>query len=394
MKKALSVKQFNEYIKSNIKHDPIFQRARVSGDLANLRQNGPHLYFSLKEGYDVIDCVIYYFDEKDINFDLTSANKLLVDGSLSLNNYSSRLTIVVRDVSDIGLSKEYLEFLKIKKDFESRGYFDNKNKKPIKSLVKNVGLISSKDGAAIVDFLAMINSKPNDIRIVFSPTRVQGQSSIKEIVRSIKVLDTMDLDVIVITRGGGSKEDLSGFNQAELVEAIFTANTPIITAIGHNIDTSLVDYVSDLSLQTPTEAGSFLVKDYGKKIDQLSHSFKTAMKIIENKLTSYEFHLELTSSKIENSNPKNQLIIKSKDLNLLKKRLDMAIYNSLESQVKKLKNLAKDLDYSKKLINLNKEKINVIKDNKDVFSKYSLKTDDLVKIEFSDGEVLARIVDG
>lgn len=117
MKKPLTVKQFNEYIKSNIKHDPIFRRIFISGELSNVRINNQHLYFSLKEDSDLIDCVIYYYEDKDITFDFEPGKNVLVRGSLSYNNFSSRLIIIASEVEDEGLSKTYLEFLKIKEEF-------------------------------------------------------------------------------------------------------------------------------------------------------------------------------------------------------------------------------------------------------------------------------------
>ncbi len=167
------------------------------------------------------------------------------------------MIIVASEIEDVGLSKEFREFLKMQEEFKAKGYFDKENKKPIPKLVNKVGLITSKDGAAIVDFLAMINSKANDIHIYLDPVKVQGDQAEDLVSKAIKRLDKLGLDVIVITRGGGSNEDLSSFNQRKIIEAVHDAKTPIISAIGHNIDTTLIDYTSDLSLQTPTEAGSY-----------------------------------------------------------------------------------------------------------------------------------------
>ena len=262
MAKALSVKQFNEYFKTSINHDPILTRVYIKGSLANIRKNSSHLYFSLKEDRDIVDCVIYYFEEKDLDFDFKEGMDVLVKGNLSYNNYSSRVVIIVNDLSSVGLSEKYIEFLKIKEEFQKKGYFDQENKKPIRKLAKNIGLITSKDGAAVVDFLSIINQKPNNISIKLAAVKVQGSQAVPAIIEAIDYLDRQNLDVIVITRGGGSSEDLSVFNDKDLIEKVFLAKTPIISAIGHKIDMTLLDLVSDVSLQTPTEAGSFLIADY------------------------------------------------------------------------------------------------------------------------------------
>lgn len=393
MKKPLSVKQFNEYIKSNIKHDPIFQRVYIKGELANIRFNNSHLYFSLKEDLEIIDCVIYYFKDKDINFDFNLGQEIMLRGNLYFNNYSSRLVIVASEVTDVGLSEKYKEFLLMKEELRSKGYFDVENKKYIDKLPKKIGLVTSKDGAAVVDFLSMINTKPNDIHIYFLPVKVQGEQSIVQISRAIKKLDQMDLDLIVITRGGGSNEDLSTFNQREILDACFYAKTPIISAVGHNIDINLIDYVSDLSLQTPTEAGSFIISfydDYKKKIEE---KFKEALLIINKSIEINEIKLDSLGSKIAFLNPRNKIDQKYIDLEVLMEKISASVHKNLEYNTTKLDSIKVKLDMTKKLIELNKDIISIKKDGTKVYSRHSLSKGDLIKIDFSDGEVLVEVVD-
>lgn len=392
MRKPLSVKQFNEYIKSNIKHDPIFQRVYIKGELANIRFNNSHLYFSLKEDLEIIDCVIYYYEDKDINFEFNPGQEIMLRGNLYFNNYSSRLVIVASEVTDVGLSEKYKEFLLIKEDLRSKGYFDIEKKKTIDRLAKRIGLITSKDGAALVDFLAMINTKPNDIHIYFSPVKVQGEQSINQISRAIKNLDDMNLDLIVITRGGGSNEDLSTFNERKILDACFYAKTPIVSAVGHNIDTNLIDYVSDLSLQTPTEAGSFIISlydDYKKKIDD---KFKEALLTINKSIDINEIKLDSLGSRIGFLNPKNNIEQKLSDLKLLMEKISASVNKNLEYRKIKLDSVKLKLDVVQKLIELNKDIISIKKDGTKVYSKHSLSRGDLLKIGFSDGDVLVEVV--
>ena len=392
MRKPLSVKQFNEYIKSNIKHDPIFQRVYIKGELANIRFNNSHLYFSLKEDLEIIDCVIYYYEDKDINFEFNPGQEIMLRGNLYFNNYSSRLVIVASEVTDVGLSEKYKEFLLMKEDLRSKGYFDIEKKKTIDRLAKRIGLITSKDGAALVDFLAMINTKPNDIHIYFSPVKVQGEQSINQISRAIKNLDDMNLDLIVITRGGGSNEDLSTFNERKILDACFYAKTPIVSAVGHNIDTNLIDYVSDLSLQTPTEAGSFIISlydDYKKKIDD---KFKEALLTINKSIDINEIKLDSLGSRIGFLNPKNNIEQKLSDLELLMEKISASVSKNLEYRKIKLDSVKLKLDMVQKLIELNKDIISIKKDGTKVYSKHSLSRGDLLKIGFSDGDVLVEVV--
>ncbi|MDU5559228.1 exodeoxyribonuclease VII large subunit [Anaerococcus vaginalis] len=392
--KSLSVKQFNQYIKTSFKHDPLFQNVSVKGEIANYKISHNHIYFSLKEENEIIDCVIYYYEQKDIE-DFNNGDEVIVDGNLIYNSFFSKISISVNDIEKKGLSEEYLNFLKIKEEFLKKGYFDKDTKKTICDYPKDIGLITSDKSAAIVDFLSVINKEISDINIYLYPVKVQGLSAKDEIINAINVLDKKNLDAIVITRGGGSKEDLKVFNEKDIVEEIYKAKSPIISAIGHKIDLSLTDLVSDLSLQTPTEAGSYLVRNYKKIRQDINKIFidiqKTLNRNIElkelklnnlkNSLDSYSLD-KLLDEKIKNVNEIFEKIKNNLNLNIEKKE------NNLEILKYKLNSLKSILDIKKKSI--------FIKDfdGNFIYSKYSLKNKDKVNIVFSDGEVKAEIYDG
>ena len=395
MLKALSVKEFNQYFKTSIKHDPILTRVYINGSLANIRFNDAHLYFSLKEGNDIIDCVIYYYEDKDIDFDFKEGMDVLVKGNFSYNNYSSRVVVITNEIKENGVSEEYLKFIKIKEDFKNRGYFDLANKKEIPKLPKNIGLITSKDGAAIVDFISVINQKPNDINIKLFPVKVQGNDAINLILKGIDHLENMDLDVIVITRGGGSSEDLSVFNDKEIVEKVFKAKTPIISAIGHKIDTTLLDLVADLSLQTPTEAGSYVIANYTNIESEMKKNISLMKDIIDSQIKVNNYKLAILEQKLKANNPKNYIKQREKDVENLKLAMDKALKNNLTFNKHRLSLLDTRLRASKSLIEARKENI-VIKNYKDkqIFSKHSLSAGDEIAINFSDGRIKAVVIDG
>lgn len=395
MAKALSVKQFNEYFKTSINHDPILTRVYIKGSLANIRKNSSHLYFSLKEDRDIVDCVIYYFEEKDIDFDFKEGMDVLVKGNLSYNNYSSRVVIIANDLSSVGLSEKYIEFLKIKEDFKKKGYFDQENKKPIRKLAKNIGLITSKDGAAVVDFLSIINQKPNNISIKLAAVKVQGSQAVPAIIEAIDYLDRQNLDVIVITRGGGSSEDLSVFNDKDLIEKVFLAKTPIISAIGHKIDTTLLDLVSDISLQTPTEAGSYIIADYADISTDSQKVMARMREILENQLRISSLRLKLIEKSINTYKPETIIEDKEKAIDKLKLRLDKEIKNNLTYNYTRLAVIENRLSLVEKIIKLKKSTISILDNNdREIYSKYSVKNGDEIQICFSDGRVRTIVIDG
>lgn len=394
MRKALSVKQFNEYFKSNIKHDPIFQNLYINGQLANIRINNSHLYFSLKEDTDIIDCVIYYYEDKAIDFDFEVGKDILVRGNVLYNNYSSRIVIIANEVVEKGISDNYLQFIKMKEEFRKKGYFDISNKKEISQYPNKIGLITSQDGAAIVDFLSVINQKPNDIHIYLYPVKVQGTDSSLMISKAVRSLDKKGLDLIVITRGGGSNEDLNSFNDRAVIEAVFDAKTPIISAIGHKIDQTLLDLVADLSLQTPTEAGSYLVKSYSNLERDMKNILDQIKGILNDRINSYEFDLVKLKLELDKYNPSFTLKEKMRELLYLKKDLDLKIQANIMYNEQKIKLLYKDLKRFEDIIEISKKNIH-IKDIKQeiIFSAHQIKVKDKAYIEFSDGIVKVEVID-
>ncbi len=394
MRKALSVKQFNEYFKSNIKHDPIFQNLYINGQLANIRINNSHLYFSLKEDTDIIDCVIYYYEDRAVDFDFEVGKDVLVRGNVVYNNYSSRIVIVANEVVEKGISDNYLQFIKMKEEFRKKGYFDISNKKEISQYPNKIGLITSQDGAAIVDFLSVINQKPNDIHVYLYPVKVQGTDSTLMISKAVKSLDEKGLDLIVITRGGGSNEDLNSFNDRAVVEAVFNAKTPVISAIGHKIDQTLLDLVADLSLQTPTEAGSYLVKSYSNLERDMKNILDQIRGILNDRINGYEFDLVKLKLGLDKYKPTFTLKEKMRELLYLKKDLDLKIQANIMYNEQKIKLLYKDLRRFEDIIEIRKKNIH-IRDVKQemIFSAHQLKVKDKAYIEFSDGIVKVEVID-
>lgn len=392
--KSLSVKQFNQYIKTSFKHDPLFQNVSVKGEIANYKISHNHIYFSLKEENEIIDCVIYYYEQKDIG-DYDNGDEVIVDGNLIYNSFFSKISISVNNIEKKGLSEEYLKFLKIKEEFLKKGYFDKDTKKTICDYPKDIGLITSDKSAAIVDFLSVINKEISDINIYLYPVKVQGLSAKDEIINAINVLDKKNLDAIVITRGGGSKEDLKVFNEKDVVEEIYKTKSPIISAIGHKIDLSLTDLVSDLSLQTPTEAGSYLVRNYKKIRQDINKIFIDIQKTLNRNIELKELKLNNLKNSLDSYSLDKLLDEKTKNVNEIFEKIKNNLNLNIEKKEKDLEILKYKLNSLKSILDIKKNSI-FIKDfdGNFIYSKYSLKNKDKVNIVFSDGEVKAEIYDG
>lgn len=389
--KALSVKQFNQYLKTSFKHDPLFQNISIKGEIANLKISHSHIFFSLKEDREIIDCAIYYYGDKALE-EFNNGDKVTVSGNIIYNSYFSKISLAVNDVKKMGLSGGYLKFLKLKEDFYKKGYFDDDKKKKIAPYPKNVGLITSHKSAAIVDFLSVINKEVQDMEILLAPVKVQGQSAKNEIIKALDILDRKELDLIVITRGGGSRLDLDVFNQKELIEKIYQVNTPVISAIGHKIDLSLTDLVSDLSLQTPTEAGAYLVRNYKIIRKDIKDIYEKIKSEIKRNIEYKSLRLISLKSKLNSLSPKNLINEKQRDLDLVNYKIKESFKKNLNKNEQDLNILGQRLKSLKEILDIKKNSIKIKDENgKDVFSKHSLKDKDNISIIFSDGEVRAKV---
>ena len=227
------------------------------------------------------------------------------------------------------------------------------------------------------------------------PVKVQGNNAINLIIKGINDLEKKDLDVIVITRGGGSSEDLSVFNDKEIIESVYKTSTPIISAIGHKIDTTLLDLVADLSLQTPTEAGSYIIANYTNIESEMRKKILLMKDIINGQIKENEYKLAILKQKLNTANPKNDLSQKEKDIKNLKFSMNLALKNNLNFNQHRLDLIEARLRACEKIIDARKENIIIKNANgKQVFSKYSLNAGDEIEINFSDGRVKAIVSDG
>lgn len=301
MKKPIGVILLNEYIKRELTTDPILKNLYVVGEVTNLKIN-KFVYFDLKEDEDLISCV--YFDN-DIN--ISEGDKIIVTGSINLYTKNSRYQIKVSKVENIGKGEEFIQLLLLKKKLQEEGFFDEKHKKKIPLLPINIGLITSEKSAAIIDFLSILEKRYPIANIFLYPTKVQGIQASTDIKKAIKKLDHLGLDLIVITRGGGSNEDLSVFNDEGIAREIFNANTPIISAVGHEIDITICDMVSDLRVSTPTKAAEYICNYFDDSLLQIDNYNLSNKKYLNDYMKNLELNMNYYHIQIQKYSPLNVL---------------------------------------------------------------------------------------
>lgn len=327
---AITVKQLSKYLKSVIKEDFILNNIFIVGEIVNLRVT-MFSYFSLKEDDETISCVKF-----DNDFDFSDGDKVLIKGYLNLYTKDSRYQIIVKDVQEYGVGESSIILKKLKEKLLKKGYFDNDNKKNIPNIPYKIGLITGLNSAAYYDFFKVLSDNNYNCQVYYYNSLVQGKSAEIDIVNGLDILDEYKLDLIVLTRGGGSKEDLSIFNSELIADKIFELNTPIITAIGHDIDLSISDLVSDKFLSTPTKAAEYIVRQNVKYKENLYNINRFINQNIQNIIANFEKSLKLINSKIELNNPKNIILEREYYFNNKKNKINYLINDLITDYEKRL----------------------------------------------------------
>ena len=304
----ITVSQLNKYIKNIFDHDYILNEVYVEGEISNFKESHGNYYFVLKDELSTVNCI--YFNNNSLSIDdYADGLKVIVKGRVAVYEKSGSYSIYVREIELTGLGKFYIELEKLKQKLYNKGMFSDIYKKPIPKYPQRIGVVTAKSGAAIKDIAKTIYNKNPYSKIVLYPSQVQGKDAYLSIIDGIIKLDSMNLDVIIIGRGGGSIEDLYNFNNEKLAETIFNAKTPIISAVGHEINESISDLVSDFRVSTPTAAGELASFDYNKLQDDFDNYENDLKEIIKYKYGLLENKLLMSETKLNNYSPYNKILL-------------------------------------------------------------------------------------
>ncbi|MGN0771704.1 MAG: exodeoxyribonuclease VII large subunit [Christensenellales bacterium] len=284
MSDVLSVSILNGYIHQIFVAEEMLHNVKVAGEISQYKVAGGHAYFVLKDENCQINCT--YFNCLGA-YQPKAGESVVVEGSVEYYAKGGRLNFNVKSIKPLGAGYLALLFEQLKKKLSEQGYFDSQHKKPIPEYLKKVCVITSAQGAVIRDIITTVRNKNNYIDIVVKDVRVQGESCAGDIIRAIEQVDSMGYDAIIIARGGGSIEDLQGFNSENLVYAIYHANTPIISAVGHETDFTLCDFVADVRCATPTAAANLIAFDTKETALYLQSVKEKLMEKLERKAENY-----------------------------------------------------------------------------------------------------------
>ncbi len=309
MKEALTVSQLNRYIKELVAEDTILSRVLVKGEISGLKESRGNYYFTLKDELSSIQCIVFT-NYSGSTVDISSLNdgvETLIEGKVAVYEKSGTYAIYVTKATNIGLGEYFIKLEELKKELKEKGMFDSAYKKDIPKYASRIGVVTAKNGAAIKDIYKTIKDRNPYADVYLYPSLVQGDSAYQSIIDGIMALDNMNLDVIIVGRGGGSIEDLYVYNDVRVAYAIFNARTPIISAVGHEINDSISDLVADVRAATPTAAGVLATYDYNEFVSDLENYRYTLDDVVTRKIDDIKEKISSRRSSIKYLAPKAKL---------------------------------------------------------------------------------------
>lgn len=261
--RTYTVGQVNSYIRNMLREDYFLQRISVKGEVSNLKYHpSGHIYFTLKDKTSAIHAVMFASNRRGLTFPMKDGDQVVVTGSIDVYERAGDYQLYARRIEREGIGDLYQRFEELKKQLSEMGMFAAEYKKPIPKYAMRIGVVTAPSGAAVRDIIQISKRRNPYVEIILCPAQVQGMGAVPSIVSGIERLDAMGLDVLIVGRGGGSIEDLWAFNEEAVARAIFNCETPIISAVGHETDTTIADYVADLRAPTPSAAAELAVFDY------------------------------------------------------------------------------------------------------------------------------------
>lgn len=435
--KYLTVTALTKYLKYKFDTDDNLRKVYIKGEISNFKAHTTgHLYFSIKDEGSIIKAIMFASNAKKLTFEPKEGSKVLVTGTVSVYPATGNYQIYVDSIEEDGIGNLYIEFEKLKAKLSSEGLFDSKYKKEIPKYPSSIGIVTASTGAAIRDILSTIKRRYPVCKTYLFPCLVQGEYASQDIVAKIKEANHYPLDVLIVGRGGGSFEDLNCFNNEEVARTIFDSKIPIISAVGHEVDFTIADFVADLRAPTPTGAAEMAVPnlvDVKNRIEQYSIRLKEAIYkkiklkklyldsvknsfVIKNPKLMYQNviqHLDTLMEKLNTTilkkinvskltlehlkssyifkNPNSLYEEQKEDLYVLNYRLYQSMKNVVIKEKNNLNNVINKLTLLNPLTILDRGYNIAYKDNEIVKTVSSIQVNDNLKIKMGDGELMVRV---
>lgn len=345
LKNVYSVGQISEYIANMFQQDFMLKNVSIKGEVSNCTYHSTgHIYFTLKDKNGVLKGVMFAGSRRNLQFQLKEGDQVVVTGSIESYKFSSQYQIIARSIELDGTGNLYQKLEELKKELEEQGMFDEMYKRPIPKYVKKIGVVTSPTGAVIEDIRNVSFRRNPNVQIVLCPAQVQGDGAKESIVSGIQRLEQLGVDVIIVGRGGGSIEDLWAFNERIVAEAIFHCSVPVISAVGHQTDYTIADFVADKRAATPSQAAEFAVFEFEQTKIMLAQMRQRMNLSMNRRIRTERERLQHKATKLGFLSPKRRLEENRRRLMDFEEKLSVRMQQNFREKKNRLAILAQTLD--------------------------------------------------
>ncbi len=327
MAKIYSVSQINNYIKNMFDSDFVLENVNISGEVSNCRYHtSGHVYFTLKDGGTAISAIMFAGSRPSgLKFRMTDGQQVVVTGKVSVYEAAGTYQIYAKSIREAGAGELYEKYLKLKEELKEMGMFEDMYKKSLPAFVNRLGVVTAETGAAVQDIINIATRRNPYISIILYPAKVQGEGAAESICRGIETLDGYGVDVIIAGRGGGSMEDLWAFNEECVARTVFNCRTPVISAVGHETDYTIIDFVADMRAPTPSAAAELAVTEFNKITEEISNRIEMLTSSMRQIIDRYRTITEGYSVRMKYLSPENVLNDRRLKLDDLTDRINAAM---------------------------------------------------------------------
>jgi len=394
LKNVYTVEQVNKYIKNMFAEDFMLRNICIKGEVSNCKYHtSGHIYFTLKDASGTISAIMFAGYRRGLKFQMKEGDKVMVTGSVEVYEGAGKYQIYAREIELDGAGNLYLQFEALKRELEEMGMFAPEYKKPIPKYVKTVGIVTAPTGAAIQDIRNIATRRNPYVQLILYPALVQGDGAKESIVRGIKALEQHGVDVIIVGRGGGSIEDLWAFNEEVVARAIFDCSVPIISAVGHEVDWTIADFVSDLRAPTPSAAAELAVFDYVSTKQKLREQMLRMERSMGRSIYMARQKLEYEKSKLRFLSPQNRLNENRRRLLEMEEKISNRMNRTWTMKKHKLMLLANTLEGLSPVKKISSGYAYVESKGKSIKTVEDIKLSDEILIHVSDGKMKAVVTE-
>ncbi|MCI9465166.1 MAG: exodeoxyribonuclease VII large subunit [Lachnospiraceae bacterium] len=395
MQNVYTVAQVNSYIKNMFTQDFMLQSISVKGEVSNCKYHSSgHIYFTLKDEKGTIACVMFAGSRSGLAFRMTEGQQIIVNGTIDVYERDGKYQLYAKEITQDGAGALYERFVRLKEELGERGMFAREYKQPIPKYIKRLGVITAPTGAAVRDIIQIAGRRNPYVQIILYPAIVQGDMAAASIVNGIHAMEHYQVDTIIVGRGGGSIEDLWAFNEEAVAQAVFDCPIPVISAVGHETDTTIIDYVADLRAPTPSAAAELAVFDMEQLQDKMGEYAYTLQHLCRNRIRQYRNRMTNYQTQLKYLSPASQIrekrtfilhledtLSESMKRRIQEKKHDLALYIEKMKGLSPLEKLSQGYAYASD------------GNGRTVCRVSQVKPDDELSVYVKDGVIHAKVTD-